>query len=65
MRVEDDRLVRGRGRFADDVVQRNQAIGLFVRAPVAHAEIVKLDVTVNPRTVADCPGSSRTSRFVV
>ena len=44
MRVEDDRLVRGRGRFADDLNQPRQAVGWFVRSSVAHATIARLDV---------------------
>jgi carbon-monoxide dehydrogenase large subunit len=44
MRVEDDRLVRGLGRFADDVSQQRQAVGWFVRSPLAHANISTLDV---------------------
>jgi carbon-monoxide dehydrogenase large subunit len=44
MRVEDDRLVRGRGRFADDLSEARQVVGWFVRSSVAHADIVKLDV---------------------
>jgi carbon-monoxide dehydrogenase large subunit len=44
MRVEDERLVRGRGRFADDLNLPGQAAAWFVRAPVAHANIAGLDV---------------------
>jgi aerobic carbon-monoxide dehydrogenase large subunit len=51
MRVEDDRLVRGLGRFADDLNQQKQAVGWFVRAPVAHATITKCDVA-RARTAA-------------
>jgi carbon-monoxide dehydrogenase large subunit len=45
MRVEDDRLVRGRGRFADDVAQQRQAVAFFVRSSVAHATLKKIDVS--------------------
>lgn len=44
MRVEDDRLVRGRGRFADDLSEPGQVAGWFVRSPIAHATIGRLDV---------------------
>jgi carbon-monoxide dehydrogenase large subunit len=44
MRVEDDRLVRGRGRFVDDVGQPKQAFGAFVRSSVAHAGLNSVDV---------------------
>jgi carbon-monoxide dehydrogenase large subunit len=43
-RVEDDALLRGRGRFADDAAVAGQAVGLFVRSPHAHARIKAIDV---------------------
>jgi carbon-monoxide dehydrogenase large subunit len=42
-RVEDFRLIRGEGRFADDLRLPGQLIGVFVRSPHAHARIVSLD----------------------
>jgi aerobic carbon-monoxide dehydrogenase large subunit len=45
-RVEDDALVRGHGRFVEDAPQPNQAYGVFVRSPHAHARIRALDVEV-------------------
>ena len=44
-RVEDFALVQGRGRFVEDAPQDNQAYGVFVRAPHAHARIRAIDVT--------------------
>lgn len=44
MRVEDDRLLRGRGRFADDLNQPGQLVGWFVRSSVAHATIARIGV---------------------
>jgi aerobic carbon-monoxide dehydrogenase large subunit len=38
-RVEDDALVRGNGRFADDPRLPNQAYAAFVRSPHAHARV--------------------------
>ena len=52
IRVEDDALVRGRGRFADDDVEQAQAFGAFVRAPHAFARIVKIDT----ETARKAPG---------
>lgn len=43
LRIEDDALLRGRGRFIDDVHQENQAFGHFVRSPHAHARIASID----------------------
>jgi carbon-monoxide dehydrogenase large subunit len=43
-RVEDDALLRGRGRFVDDAPQEKQAYGFFLRSPHAHARIRALGV---------------------
>ena len=43
-RVEDDALIRGRGRFVEDAPQPNQAYAVFVRSPHAHARIRAIDV---------------------
>jgi carbon-monoxide dehydrogenase large subunit len=42
-RVEDDVLVRGRGRYAADAPLPNQAYAYFVRSPHAFARIVSVD----------------------
>src|SRR2546429_4177725 len=43
-RVEDDRLLRGHGRFTDDIDEA--ALGCcFVRSPYAHARITSIDVS--------------------
>ena len=44
-RVEDDVLVRGRGRYAADAPLPNQAYAYFVRSPHAFARIVSVDAT--------------------
>ncbi|MCS6853442.1 MAG: molybdopterin-dependent oxidoreductase, partial [Elioraea sp.] len=44
-RVEDDRLLRGRGRYADDLAPRDALFARFVRSPHAHAEIGGIDVS--------------------
>jgi carbon-monoxide dehydrogenase large subunit len=43
-RVEDLRLLTGRGRFVDDIVPEGALFAYFFRATVAHAEILVLDV---------------------
>ena len=43
-RVEDTALVQGLGRFVEDAPQENQAYGVFVRSPHAHARIKSIDV---------------------
>ena len=43
-RLEDDALVRGRGRFADDNDTTGVLHGCFVRSPQAHARIRAIDV---------------------
>jgi aerobic carbon-monoxide dehydrogenase large subunit len=42
-RVEDDALLRGRGRFGDDVHPDHVTAGVFVRSPHAHAVIRGID----------------------
>jgi len=44
-RVEDDVLVRGRGRYAADAPLPQQAYAYFVRSPQAFARIVSVDTT--------------------
>jgi carbon-monoxide dehydrogenase large subunit len=43
VRVEDDALIRGQGRFMDDPRLPNQAYAAFVRSPHAHARIVSVN----------------------
>lgn len=44
-RKEEDRLLRGRGKFADDIKQRGMLYLCFVRSPFAHARIVSVDTS--------------------
>src|SRR3989337_1852196 len=41
-RIEDEALLRGRGRFMDGAPLPGQCVGVFVRSPHAHARIRKL-----------------------
>jgi carbon-monoxide dehydrogenase large subunit len=45
-RFEDLRLVRGAGRYTDDVTVAGQAYAVFVRSPHAHAEIASIDTAM-------------------
>ncbi len=47
-RQEDDRLLRGGGRYTDDVSLPGQAVGYFLRSPHAHGIIRRLDVAAVP-----------------
>ena len=51
-RVEDEALLRGRGRYAADAVTQGAAIGWFVRSPHAFARIR----SVNTASAAAAPG---------
>lgn len=42
-RVEDDALLRGEGRFADNVRSPDELFAVFVRSPHAHARIERID----------------------
>jgi len=44
-RKEENRLLRGRGKFADDIKLREMAYLRFVRSPYAHAKIVRVDTS--------------------
>ncbi len=43
LRKEDHRLLTGRARFTDDVHLDRMVEGVFIRSPMAHAEIVSID----------------------
>ncbi|MEZ5818641.1 MAG: xanthine dehydrogenase family protein molybdopterin-binding subunit [Hyphomicrobiaceae bacterium] len=45
-RIEDDRLITGRGRYVADVLHDGTLTGVVVRAPVAHAVIRNIDSSV-------------------
>jgi carbon-monoxide dehydrogenase large subunit len=42
-RFEDPRLLRGGGRYIDDIVLPNMAFGCVLRSPHAHAKILSID----------------------
>lgn len=44
LRKEDLRLLRGRGRYTDDVVLDGQAYAAMLRSPHAHARIAGIDI---------------------
>jgi 2-furoyl-CoA dehydrogenase large subunit len=44
-RKEDNRLLRGRGKFVDDIKLRDMLYLRFVRSPYAHAKVVRVDVS--------------------
>ena len=45
-RKEDNRLLRGRGKFVDDIKLRDMLYLKFVRSPYAHAKVTNLDTSV-------------------
>ncbi len=45
-RVEDERFLKGEGRYVDDIVLDDMAHAAFVRSPFAHAKIGKIDTSV-------------------
>lgn len=48
-RVEDPRLVTGRGRYVDDITLPRMAHVVFVRSPHAHARVVSIDTETASR----------------
>jgi len=51
-RGEDARLLRGQGRYTDDINLKDQAYAYFVRSPHAHADIK----SINTSKAAKAPG---------
>src|SRR5579859_3810436 len=45
LRIEDEPLLRGRGRFIDDAPLPGQLYACFVRSPHAHADIRRIDTS--------------------
>ncbi|WP_119166601.1 xanthine dehydrogenase family protein molybdopterin-binding subunit [Algihabitans albus] len=45
-RKEDERFLRGEGRYTDDIVLPRQSYAMILRSPIAHARIVSLDAEV-------------------
>jgi len=59
-RTEDPRLLRGEGRFVDDLAPREALHAVFVRSPHAHARIASIDVAAaraTPGVVAVVTGA--------
>lgn len=42
-RLEDERLLRGAGRYTDDIALPGQVYGVLLRSPLAHARIGAID----------------------
>lgn len=55
LRKEDVRFVTGRGRYTDDLQLPGQCHAVFVRSPLAHAKILRIDTSA----AADMPGVQR------
>src|SRR5258708_5060304 len=51
-RVEDPRLLKGAGRYTDDIVLPNMLFGVVLRSPHAAARITRLDTAA----AANLPG---------
>src|SRR3712207_460602 len=43
-RIEDPRLLQGRGRYTDDISLPGEAHAAILRSPHAHARILRIDV---------------------
>src|SRR5689334_5012668 len=59
-RKEENRLLRGRGKFADDLKFREMVYLRFVRSPYAHAKLVRVDTAAAealPGVVATLSGT--------
>lgn len=45
LRLEDDRHVRGRGQFTDDIQRLGQGYACFLRSDIAHGDVAAVDVS--------------------
>ncbi|WP_018156791.1 xanthine dehydrogenase family protein molybdopterin-binding subunit [Demetria terragena] len=64
-RVEDERLLRGQGRFVDDLRVDGALEVAFLRSPVAHAHITRIDIAAaraSPGVVAVYDGAQIAAR---
>ncbi|MFZ8957131.1 MAG: hypothetical protein ACO2ZE_08770, partial [Pseudohongiellaceae bacterium] len=59
-RVEDARLLTGRGAFTDDLNLDGQAFAAFARSPHAHAQLLRIDTTA---ALASKAGHTLSSHF--
>ena len=44
-RLEDSRLLLGRGNFVDDIARENLLHAVMLRSPIAHGFIKSVDIT--------------------
>ena len=44
-RVEDNRFIKGEGKYTDDFNMKNQTFAMYVRSPHAHAKINNIDIS--------------------
>ena len=56
-RKEDDRLMRGRGQFVADIRMAGMLDVAFVRSPLAHARITRIDVPPAAKARHEAPGT--------
>ena len=54
-RVEDDTLLTGKGKYADDFMPPGQLFMQFLRSPYPHARITAIDTTAARLPPADSP----------
>ncbi len=54
-RSEDPRLLKGGGRYIDDMVLPDMAVGYVLRSPHAHANIRSLDSSAAKAAPASAP----------
>ena len=67
LRKEDPRFIRGMGRYVDDIQLTGMLHLAILRSPVAHANIVSIDVTAaqaHPKVKAVITGADSLSRSV-
>ena len=58
-RREDERLLRGLGRYTSDHIEKEMSYGIIVRSPYAHAKVKSIDISkalISPGVLAVLSG---------
>ena len=54
-RIEDDRLLTGKGRYADDIQLAGMVYGVTLRSPYGHARVAGIDTGPCRATIGMTP----------
>jgi aerobic carbon-monoxide dehydrogenase large subunit len=64
-RKEDERFIRGQGRYLDDIALPGMLHGAMLRSPIAHGQLLSIDVSAalsHPKVHAVITGADLEAR---